>query len=196
MLCLQLHVVCNTVTRVQSAILVRLVADLQQTVHFLLIDTHTSCNLSQALVCVIPCLVHHIRIEEILLLLEKLLAEVVELVGLHLEHGKPCLVYECRGRVPGLNLLAEDGNDAIRVLLEEGFAQRRAVDGLEELGAEGADVVQVWRWSVYHQSELDYVLRDVQISMVWTTLGWMAVEASFCPANLGARAILEIIQVN
>lgn len=98
--------------------------------------------------------------------------------------------------MPGLNLLAEDGNDAIRVLLEEGFAQRRAVDGLEELGAERADVVQVWSWLVYHPSEHGYVLRDVQISMVCTALGWMAAEASFCPANLGARAILEFVQVN
>lgn len=98
--------------------------------------------------------------------------------------------------MPWLNLLAEDGNDAIRVLLEEGFAQRRAVDGLEELGAEGADVVQVWRWSVYHRRERVYVLRDVQISMVWTTLGWMAVEASFCPANLGARAIFGVVPGN
>jgi hypothetical protein len=40
------------------------------------------------------------------------------------------------------------------------------------------------------------VVRNVQISMVWTAFGWMAVEASFCPANLGARAILEVVQVN
>jgi hypothetical protein len=98
--------------------------------------------------------------------------------------------------VPGLNLLAEDGDNSIRILLEEGFAQRRAVDSLEELGAEGADVVQVWRQSVCHQSERKYVVRNVQISMVWTAFGWMAVEASFCPANLGARAILEVVQVN
>lgn len=31
-----------------------------------------------------------------------------------------------------------------------------------------------------------------QISIVWTALGWMAVEASFCPANLGARAIVAV----
>jgi hypothetical protein len=31
--------------------------------------------------------------------------------------------------------------------------------------------------------------------MVWTALGWMAVEASFWPANLGARAIVVACQV-
>lgn len=36
----------------------------------------------------------------------------------------------------------------------------------------------------------------VQISMVWTALGWMAAEASFCPANLGARAIASVSSVN
>lgn len=30
----------------------------------------------------------------------------------------------------------------------------------------------------------------IQISMVCTALGWMAVEASFWPANLGARAMV------
>jgi hypothetical protein len=31
---------------------------------------------------------------------------------------------------------------------------------------------------------------DLQISSVWTALGWMALEASFWPANLGARAMV------
>lgn len=31
---------------------------------------------------------------------------------------------------------------------------------------------------------------DVQSSSVWTALGWMEEEASFWPANLGARAMM------
>jgi hypothetical protein len=34
---------------------------------------------------------------------------------------------------------------------------------------------------------------SIQISMVWTALGWMAVEASFWPANLGARAMVTVV---
>lgn len=35
-------------------------------------------------------------------------------------------------------------------------------------------------------------VRGVQISIVWTALGWMAAEASFWPAKLGARAIVAV----
>ena len=45
--------------------------------------------------------------------------------------------------MPGLDLLAEDCHDTIRVLFEECLAQGRAVDGFEELGAEGADVIEI-----------------------------------------------------
>jgi hypothetical protein len=47
--------------------------------------------------------------------------------------------------VPGLDLLAEDGDEAVAVGVEELFAQRRRVDCVEELCGEGADVVEVWR---------------------------------------------------
>jgi hypothetical protein len=33
---------------------------------------------------------------------------------------------------------------------------------------------------------------DVQSSRVWTALGWIALEASFWPANLGARAMVVV----
>lgn len=45
--------------------------------------------------------------------------------------------------MPGLDLLAEDCDDAVRVFVEERLAQRRAVDSFEDLGAKRADVVEV-----------------------------------------------------
>ena len=119
---LQLNKVGNPIPCVQSSILVRLIADLQQAVHLLLADTYTPCNLRQPLVRIIPCLVHHARIEEVFLLVEQLLAEIVKLVRLDFEHSEACLVHEYGGRVPGLDLLAEDGDDAVRVLLKERLA--------------------------------------------------------------------------
>lgn len=47
--------------------------------------------------------------------------------------------------MPGLDLLAENGHDAVAVFLEERVAEGRRVDGFEELCAEGADVVEVWK---------------------------------------------------
>lgn len=38
----------------------------------------------------------------------------------------------------------------------------------------------------------DKRVEDVQSSRVWTAFGWMALEASFWPANLGARAMAVV----
>jgi hypothetical protein len=37
------------------------------------------------------------------------------------------------------------------------------------------------------------VKRGVQSSSVWTVFGWIDEDASFWPANLGARAIVPIV---
>lgn len=53
--------------------------------------------------------------------------------------------FVCQGRrrVPGLDLLAEDGLEVGGVGFEDGGAEGRVVDCVEEFGAEGADVVEV-----------------------------------------------------
>lgn len=114
---LQLHKIRDPVARIEPSVLIRLITDLQQPIHLLLVDTHTSRNLRQPLVRVVPRLIHNAGIEKVLLLLKQLLAEVVELLGLDLEHSEARFMDEGRGRVPGLDLLAEDGYDAVRVLL-------------------------------------------------------------------------------
>jgi hypothetical protein len=92
--------------------------------------------------------------------------------------------------MPGLDLLSEDGHDAIAVLLEEGLAQVGGVDGLEDLGTERTDVVEVYVWlSVSCTDPPNAVF--IHISRVWTALGCIALEANFWPANLGARAIVR-----
>jgi hypothetical protein len=52
-------------------------------------------------------------------------------------------VDEGGGGVPRLNLLAENGHDAVAVLVEERLAEVSGVDGLEHLLAEGADIVEI-----------------------------------------------------
>tara|TARA_R110002003_G_scaffold126_28_gene11703 strand:+ start:10276 stop:10674 length:399 start_codon:yes stop_codon:yes gene_type:complete len=90
--------------------------------------------------------------------------------------------------MPGLDLLSEDGHDAIGVLLEEGLAKVGGVDGLEDLRTERTDVVEVYVWlSVSRTDPPNAVF--IHISRVWTALGCIALEANFWPANLGARAI-------
>jgi hypothetical protein len=51
---------------------------------------------------------------------------------------------ERAARVPWLDLLPEDGHHAVRVFVEQCVAEGRGVYGFEELGAEGADVIEVW----------------------------------------------------
>lgn len=46
--------------------------------------------------------------------------------------------------MPRLDLLPEDGYQVGAVFLEQRVAEGRRVDGFEELGAERADVVEVW----------------------------------------------------
>lgn len=144
---LQLYKIRDPVSCIQTAVLIGLVTNFQQIVHLLLVDSHASSDLREPFVCVVARLVDDVCVKEVLLLFKEFLAEVVELVRLHLEHGKAGFVHECRGRVPGLDLLAEDCDNAVRVFVEERLAQRRAVDGFEELGTEGADVVKVCNMS-------------------------------------------------
>ncbi len=47
--------------------------------------------------------------------------------------------------MPWLDLLAENCDDAVAVLSFERLAEARIVDGLEDLGGEGAYVVEVCR---------------------------------------------------
>ena len=55
-----------------------------------------------------------------------------------------------------MDLLPEDGDEAVAVFGEEGVAERGGIECFELLGAEGADVVEVymtkWLTNVVHDS--------------------------------------------
>lgn len=76
---LHFHVVRHTVASVQASILTRLIADLKQSIHLVLIHAHAASNLCEPLVRRIARLIDNTDVEEILLLLKQLLGEVVEL---------------------------------------------------------------------------------------------------------------------
>jgi hypothetical protein len=116
-------------------------------------------------------------------------AEVVESGGVDLLDCVPGLVDERGGGVPRLNLLSKDCYNAIAVLFEKSLAEVRVIDGLEHLLAERADIVEVYWENEQAEKSTDAV--NLQSSSVCTALGCMELEASFCPANLGARAIVS-----
>lgn len=174
---LNLHIIRDFVSRVQTAILTRLVADLQKVINLLLIHADASSDLRQALVCVVTRLVDDANVEEVFLLVEQRGAEIVELCGVDFLYGVAGFVDECGGWVPWLDLLAEDGYDAVAIFLEEGLAQVGGVYGFEDLLAEWANVIQIYM----RCQQLRFLKKgtNVQISMVWTALGVIALDASF-----------------
>lgn len=79
--------------------------------------------------------------------------------------------------MPWLDLLAEDGDDAVAVLFQQCIVEWRIVYSLEELCAEGADIVEVYeagsvyeaRWKARCNSRetykaLAYALPSVELS--------------------------------
>ena len=83
--------------------------------------------------------VHDIDIEVLVLLVEERLAELPELVGVGLQDCNACFVNKRRGRVPWLDLLAEDELDVLGVLgLDEW--EDRVVDCVEHLLGELAEL--------------------------------------------------------
>ena len=61
------------------------------------------------------------------------------------------------GWVPGLDLLPEDGYDAVGVFSEKCLAERGLVDCFEHLGREGAHIVEVWDLTVSLMEALGWV---------------------------------------
>jgi len=141
---LQLDEIGNAISRIQSAVLARLIRNLQQPVHLALVHAHAPRDRGQALVRRIPRLADHVDVEKVRLPVEQRGAKGPELVGLELEDGVAGFVDERAGRVPGLDVLAEDEDQVGPVFPEQRVPERGRVDGLEHLRAEGAHVVKIW----------------------------------------------------
>jgi len=112
----KLDVVCDLVAAVQAAVLTRLVRDLQKAIDLLLVDAHAAGKLRQSGVRVVARFIHDVDIEVLVLLVEECLAELPELVRVGLQDCNTCFVNKRRGRVPRLDLLAEDELDVLGVL--------------------------------------------------------------------------------
>ena len=135
----KLDVVCDLVATVQTAVLARLVRDLEKAVDLLLVDTHAAGKLRQSGVCLVACLMDDVDIEVLVLLVEERLAELPELVGVGLQDCNTCFVNKRRGRVPWLDLLAEDELHVLGVLGLDQW-EDRVVDCVEHLLGELAEL--------------------------------------------------------
>ena len=111
----QFHVICHPISTIQPSILIRFIRNLQQPINLLLINAYAARKLGQPLVCLVPRLIHDADIEVVGLLVEQRLAELPELLWLGLQDCGAGLVHEGGGRMPGLNLLAENELDFIGI---------------------------------------------------------------------------------
>ncbi len=84
---LYFNISSHSIASIQASIFSWLVTDLKKIVDLRLIHTHTTSNLSQALVRRIPRFIDYIDIEKVLLLLKQLFGKVVELGGVDLLHS-------------------------------------------------------------------------------------------------------------
>lgn len=111
----ELDVVSHLVSAVEATIRTRLVRDLEKTVDLLLINADTTSELREPGVSVIASLVDDIHVEVLGLLVEECLAKLPEFVWVGLQDSNTRFVDECRGRMPWLDLLAEDELDFVGV---------------------------------------------------------------------------------
>jgi hypothetical protein len=138
-----LDIVRDPIPGIQTPIRGRRIANPQQPHHLLLINPDTLCGQArQPRVRLIPALGDDAHVEVIGLTLEQRRGEIPEPRRRQLEHGQPRLVRQGRGRVPGLDVLAEDQAQFGRVSVRD-EGRDGAVHGVEHLGGEGADVVEV-----------------------------------------------------
>lgn len=103
------------VSTVETAIGTRLVRDLEKTVNLLLINADTTSELRESAVRVVTGLIDDVHIEVLGLLVEECLAELPELVRVRLQDSNTRFVDKRRGRMPWLDLLAEDELDLVGV---------------------------------------------------------------------------------
>jgi hypothetical protein len=165
---LDLDIIGHFVARIQATIFGRLVTDLQQIVHFLLVNAYAPSDLCQALVSGIAGLIDYVDIKEILLLVEESSAEVVELCRINLLDSIAGFVNKRRGWMPWLNLLAEDGHDAVTVLVQKSLAEVGGVHSLEHLLAERAHIVEILRRSVSSASiEVEALTKLERVHSLW-----------------------------
>lgn len=137
----QLEVIGGLVARVQTPVLARLVRDLEHAVNLALVEADTSSELGKALVRLVPGLVDDTDVKVVGLLVEEGSGKGPEFGSVGPEDCDGGFVDQGRGRVPGLDLLAEDDLEFARVFLldQRGHV---VVEGVELLFAEGADVVE------------------------------------------------------
>lgn len=89
---------------------------------------------------------HDIGVEELGLAREEGGGEVPEATWSEAEDGEAGFVGQRRGRVPGLDVLPEDEAETVGVFLpDEGRGVH--VQGVEHLGGEGADVVEIYGYA-------------------------------------------------
>lgn len=104
-----LEVIGHSISDVEASISSSLLRNSQKLVQLVSADARAlGSELGQPLVGLVAGLVHDVDVEVGLLVLEEGGAEVPELGRVELQHGQCGLVDERRGRVPWLNLLAED----------------------------------------------------------------------------------------
>jgi len=116
-------VVCDRISDIQTPIFARLIADPQQLEDLLLVNTFDLPRQARKpFVCLIPRLMHHVDVEILLLVLEEEVGECPELRWSSPEDSSARLMSKGRGRVPWLDLLAEDDADTRLgvFLLDEG----------------------------------------------------------------------------
>ena len=89
---------------------------------------------------------HDIDVKEILLALEEFCAEIPECARVESEHGDAGFVGEGGGRVPWLDLVAEE-EFHVGVFGADG-GEDRGVERVEHFGGEGADVIEIW-WGTW-----------------------------------------------
>ena len=106
---------------------------------------------------------HDIGIEVLCLLGEKSFAEVPERLGLGLKYCYACFVDQSGGRVPWLDLLAEDDLQLIWVLLLENW-EDIGIYCVELFLGEGTDVIQ---------EELE------RVKCLWYSLGYELLPCEF-----------------
>ena len=125
----KLNIIGDLIPNVHASIFVRLIRHFQQAVDLLLVQAGAGSQLRESLIGLVPRFMDDVDIKKIGLFVEQRLAEIPKLVGIGLQHRRSGLVHESGRRMPGLNMLAEDELDLIRVFLldhgEDAFVDRR-----------------------------------------------------------------------
>jgi len=139
-----LDIIRHGIADIQAPVLTRLIRYLQQVIYLLLINSlDLPRQFRKSLICLVSGLVYNVHVEVLSLMLEQHVRELPERGGCGSENSSAGFVGEGRRRVPRLDLLAKDEADARlgKPLLDE--RPDGGLDGLEHLGGEWADIVEV-----------------------------------------------------